>query len=308
MTAIAMAADVPSTGCVPGATAIRLPLGKAPGGMSSEQFYDAITALLEREQTVICIYPSWRARRAEHDITLVRTLLNSERVVGVKSDLPPLALSLTADILVHLAQYVPPGVLVAMVGRLANQVTAGAWLRSVTKFQHAPASLSNHVRSYLPGSAFTAVVSPEAAVKAAKKGKVLGWRPTDPVHLLVAGENVNEDWVRQKLAPEVRPTVLQQLPAQPTAGAYWGTKQATEFVAFSAHPDALTSAVRQVRYRPCSWCGELVPGDPCPFCHMSAQIAMFQPSHTLPANQQLPSTPLAATDNGLSAASTTSPE
>lgn len=298
MTSVVMAANVPSTGVVPGAAALRLPFGKPPDGVTREQFFDTIAAIHERDQAVVCVYPSWNARAAEHNIRLVRSLLNTERVVGVKSHLPPLALSLTVDLLVHLAQYVPPGIVIEMVNRLSRQLTSGARLSSVTKFQHAPTSLAEHMRSYLPKSAFVAVIAPEKSVHRAGSGSIVSWRPPDPVHLVVATDEDRENWVRQKLVPELRPAVVRTLPSHPIAERYWGSKQSTEFVAFSAHPDALTTAVRHIRYRPCAWCGELVSSDPCPFCQMTAQGATFQPSHTLPENQQLPSAPLVGANGG----------
>lgn len=290
MTAVVVVGDLPSTGCVPGTTTIRLTVPSARHGTSKEQFSAAIAELLEREETVLCVYPSWRAKRAHHEVRLTRTLLGSERVVAVPSDLPPLGLALAADLLGYLARYVPPGVLIAMMDRLANQTLAGAWLHSVTKFQHAPTRLSDHIRSYLPGSAFIAGVAPTAAVTRASTTRSVAWRPTDPVHLLVAARGGN-DWVRTKLIPTLRPGAVRNLPMQPLAQSYWGGKDPVEFAAFSAHPDALANAARAVRYRPCSWCAELVTTDPCPFCSMSARSAAFRPSHTLPDDQRL-ATPL----------------
>ncbi|MQA17653.1 MAG: hypothetical protein GEV09_27320, partial [Pseudonocardiaceae bacterium] len=144
MTTVAVVADLPSTGCVRGTAALRLPLGNGQGRLSKEQFLDATGELLEREHTVLCIYPTWRAGTARHDINLARSSLNTPRVVGMPSNLPPLALSLMVDLLAHLASYVPPGVVVAMVTRLAKMLSAGALLRSVTKFQHANIPFGQH--------------------------------------------------------------------------------------------------------------------------------------------------------------------
>lgn len=291
MTAVIAAADLPSTGCVPGSAALRLSRNSSTGS-TREQFIDSVAELLEREQTVICVYPSWHAKPAERDIRMARILLDTERVVGVRSDLPPLALSLTVDLLAHLAQHVPPGILIATAARLAKQMTAGSWLRSVTRFQHAPTSLADHMRSYLPSGAFVATIVPEPQVSRARRDHALRWRPPDPVYLLVAPAGGDQGWVRGHLVPRLRPAKVQSLPSQPLSTMFWGCKQVVEYVAFSAHPQALTTAVRSVRYRPCSWCRELVSSDPCPFCRMSASGAAFQPSHALPDTQQLPTTPL----------------
>lgn len=290
MTTVVVVGDLPSTGCVPGASAVRLPLGRSDKSMRTDEFCAALADLHEQHDAVVCLYPAWRARPAKPTVQLARSMYDTERIIGVPCDLPPLAFSLTADLLAHLARYVPPGVLVAMVQRLTKQMVSGAWLRSVTKLQHAPAALSQHVRSYLPGSGFVAMISPEPTVTKVSAGPTISWRPPDPVHLLATSVDGDEQWVNDSLGPALRPAVLRPLPPQPLSADYWGSKAFLEFVAFSAHPDSLTAAVRSVRYRPCSWCGELVSSDPCSFCQMSASNASFQPSHTLPDNQRLPTT------------------
>jgi len=297
MTIVAVVADLPSTGCVPGATALRLPLGSGQGYLTKEQFFEATGELLEREKTVVCVYPTWQGGRAKHVVNLTRSLLSTERVVAVPSNLPPLALSLMVDLLAHVANHVPPGLVIAMVDRLATMLAAGAWLRSVTKFQHATIPFSFHMRSYLPGAAFVASIAPEPQVSKATSPNAIPWRPPEPVQVIVTPTDGDETWVRGQLSAVMRPTVVRALQPLPVMHEYWGAKQLVEFVAFSTHPNALTNAVRSVRYRPCSWCNELVTSDPCPFCQMSATGATFQPSHTLPDSQRLP-TLVTATGNG----------
>lgn len=290
MPVVVVVGDLPSTGHVPGASAVRLPLGRA-SGMTKDQFCAALGELHDQYDAVVCLCPTWRSQPAKHSIAMARMVHGTERITAVPCDLPPLGLSLTADLIAHLARYVPPGVLIALVRRLSRQIVAGAWLRSVTKLQHVPTGLSQHLGSYVPGSSFLALVRPEPTVTRIPAGRALAWRLQDPVHLLTTSANGDEKWLRSELAPALRPAVAQSLRPQPLSADYWGSKAFLEFVAFSAHPDALTHLVRSVRYRPCSWCGELVSNDPCPFCSMSASNASFQPSHTLPDSQSLP-TPL----------------
>lgn len=305
MPVVVVVGDLPSTGHVPGASAVRLPLG-AGSGMKREQFCTALGELHEQYDAVVCLCPSWRAGAAKHAVAFARTMHGTERITAVPCDLPPLALSVTADLVAHLARYVPPGVLIALVRRLSRQLVAGAWLRSVTKLQHVPTGLSQHLRSYLPGTAFLALVAPEPAVAKVPAGRSLAWRLQDPVHLLTTSAGGDEKWLRGELAPALRPTVARSLKPQPLSAEYWGSRNFLEFVAFSAHPDALTHLVRSVRYRPCSWCGELVSSDPCPFCSMSASNATFQPSHTLPDSQSLPTPLVGATTDTQSPAEYTS--
>ncbi|MQA79780.1 MAG: hypothetical protein GEV10_15085 [Streptosporangiales bacterium] len=291
MTPVVVTADVPRTGSITSTTAVRLPPVAPSSAATKEQVIDIIREQAEAGGgTVICVYPSWRAQPAERTVRLARTALAPARIVSVPSSLPPLALSLAVDLLAHLGRYVPPGILVAMLPRLEQMVLSGAWVRSATRLQHIPTTMGHHLRSYLPGASFVATAAPQqglVSTHAFQPSQVA--RPHEPIHLLVSPHGGGtDDWVRANLVPALRPSVVRSLPPQPLGEGYWGNKKHVEFLAYSGHADVLTRAVRSIRYRPCSWCGELVSADPCPFCYMSARGAAFRPSQTLPEGHQPP--------------------
>ncbi|MPY80342.1 MAG: hypothetical protein GEV04_18160 [Actinophytocola sp.] len=290
MTPVVVTADVPSTGSVVGTGAVRLPAGTPPNGAAKEQFVEVLRDQVESGTgMVICVYPSWRAQPGERTVRLARAALAPARVVSVPSNLPPLALSLAVDLLAHLGRYVPPGILVAMASRLQQMLLAGAWVRSAARLQHVPATLADHLRSYVPGASFVATAAPVTKLVTTRAFQPNHHpRPHEPVYLLVSSGGGDDDWVQSRLAPVLRPSLVKVLPPQPLGEAYWGNKRYVEFLAFSGHADVLTHAVRSIRYRPCSWCGELVSADPCPFCYMSARGTAFRPSQTLPKRQQPP--------------------
>ncbi|MQA85128.1 MAG: hypothetical protein GEV03_11005 [Streptosporangiales bacterium] len=284
MTGVLVLGDIPSTG-IAGASAERVVPGSDPQdhqtpdvpnppatpALPPDDFLDLVRQRLGQAKIVVAVYPAWRPEPAKRYIQLARSALETEWLVGAPSDLPPLALSLVADQLAYLAPYVPPGVLVGLVSRLARETLAGAWVRSVAGLKHIPISLGQHVSSYLPGG-FLVTASPQSGISRVKGGAQVGelpYRPVDPVQVLAVPADGDVDWFRGTLLPSVRPARVQFFQPQPLGSTYWGTKKYVEYVAFSSHPQALTHAAGSVRVRTCRWCGQIVAAPTCPFCGMT---------------------------------------
>src|SRR5699024_7700237 len=66
------------------------------------------------------------------------------------------------------------------------------------------------------------------------------------------------------------PVATRNLPTQPLGPVYWGTNKYVEFVALSAHPQALAYAASSLRVSTCAWCNEPLAAKPCPFCASNA--------------------------------------
>lgn len=245
MTGVLLLADIPSTG-IAGTSADRVVLGAAeahgkagqaagapagpPRGDTLEAFLDLVGQRLGRGDVVVAVYPAWWSDPARRYIRFARSALETESIVGVASDLPPLALSLVADQLAYLAPYVPAGVLVGLASRLAQDTLAGAWLGSVARLEHVSASLGHHLRSYLPGG-FMVTASPEQAVHRIRGGTPVGelfFRPADPVQVLAVREDGDARWFQERLLPHVRPARVQFFQPQPFSGTYSGTRKYVE--------------------------------------------------------------------------------
>ena len=135
--------DLPSTGLLGAAAAQRLDVHAASEGLP--WLIDRMAHALRGHGAVLVVYPSWEAEAARRVISLARGVLLTDRIAGMPLDLPPLALSLVADQLAFVSQYVRPGVLASMAPRLAGEVFAGAWVNSVANLDHIAIGLGAHL-------------------------------------------------------------------------------------------------------------------------------------------------------------------
>lgn len=293
MTAVLLFGDIPNTGHVPRSGTERVSVGDAEGAVPPDAVIDLVRHRLQAKSHVVALYPTWQPEPALRSLRLTRASLATERLVITPSSLPPLALSLIGDQLGYLAPYCPPGALVAIMSALERVTLSGAWLRSVTGLEHVPASMSDHVASYVPGGGFMVTVSPSQRIHRVTGSTPLGelpYYPADPVHVLTAGsEGGDTDWVQSHLLPALRAQHVRPVAPPPLAETYWGTKKYVEFVAFSGHPKALSVIANSVRCRPCPWCGEPVGTPTCPLCGM---VAPHRPVPSqAPQNQEPPAPP-----------------
>lgn len=272
MTAVLVFGDVPSTGHVPRSGAERVSVSDGDGSVPPEAVLDLVRDRLETAGYVLALYPSWRAEPARRALRLARASLATERLILTPCPLPPLALSLVADQLGYLAPYCPPGALVGIMSALERVTLSGAWVRGVAGLENIPASLSEHVASYVPGSGFMVTAAPTTRIHRITGSAPLDelpYRPAEPVHVLTAGsEGGDSEWLEAQLLPAIRAYRVRALAAPPLGETYWGTKKYLEFVAFSGHPKALSVIANSVRCRPCPWCAEPVATPTCPLCSM----------------------------------------
>ena len=291
-TAVALLADIPSTGHVGEAGAHRFPpRGDGPGARSSAFVAFAIDQV-RAGRKVIALYPAWRAEDAQRAVNFARGALRTDRIAGISVDLSPLALSLVADQLAYLAPYLPPGMVAALSGELPKHLLAGAWLRTVSNLSTLPTSMRQHMGSYAPSVSFLALCAPAPQVGRLRPGELasrLPFRPVQPVQLLYSTPDPSITRTFDDNLPRViQPVATRDLPAQPLGTAYWGTGKYVEFVALSAHPQALAYAAGSLRTSTCTWCGEAMAARPCPFC--SANSA-GRTTHSPPQAPARPPTP-----------------
>ncbi|CAM4023776.1 hypothetical protein [Nocardiopsis rhodophaea] len=296
--AVALLADIPTTGQLGDTCARRFPLPgqsrrmfspKATGTVSldtSEEFIDFATDRLGAGQKVIALYPSWRAETAERAIHFARGALRTDHIAAVGLDLSPLAVSLLADQLAYLAPYLSAGVTAAMASELPKHMLAGAWLRSVGSLATLPTSVSQHLGSYVPGVAFMAYCAPKQRVIQVRPGADLAedipHHPRTPVQLLYSiPESLRTTFLDDHLLPALNPDRSLPLPPQQLAAEYWGTPAHIEFVAFSAHPRALSDSLTELVSTICTWCRERITTRVCPFCHAANRPSRARP-RTLP--------------------------
>lgn len=252
-----------------------------PGAEPDAHVMDVVGPPLRRGATVVAIVPAWGLEPTLTHLHVARSGLDTTRLVIHRTTLPPLAAGAFALTVAELTgrQQVADGVLVSRLDALERHVVGAAWLGSVARLRDPAPGLGQHVRSYLPGTAFGAVVDDQPRVVALRRDQAAvlqlpapriagGWRIT-----IAEGQDADTELVRR--------TVTQHGPDTPTERAdltavnvdWWGTSKLVEFALVPADLAALAAAlVRGVDTAPCPWCEELVATDPCPFCGARAGL------------------------------------
>lgn len=269
-TTVALLADIPSTGHVGEVQAQRFSMRGEGIGERSSAFVAFARQQVDAGRKVVALYPAWQSEDAERAINFARGAMRTDHVAGIGVDLSPLALSLIADQLAYLAPYLPPGMVAALCDELPRHLLAGAWLKTVSGLSTIPTSMRQHMGSFAPSVSFLAYCAPTARVgrmRPADIARTLPFRPVQPVQLLCSTPDPSITGVFDDNLPQaIQPVATRTLPAQPLGPVYWGTSRYVEFVALSAHPQALAYAAGAIRASHCSWCGEPMSGRPCPFC------------------------------------------
>ncbi|GAA4891761.1 hypothetical protein [Streptomonospora salina] len=292
---VALLADVPTTGHLGAAQAQRFTLDGHDPAERSGPFLDFARGHAARGTKVVALYPRWRGERAQRVVAFARGALREDTVAAVGVDLAPLALSLIADQLAYLCPYLPPGVVAGLADELPRHTLAGGWLRTVANLSTIPISVNQHLGSFAPGVTYLALCSPVPQVVRAPKGEAgtrFPFHPQEPVHVLhSSGGDVDTTAFEGQVLPVLQAAAVRRLPAQPLGPRYWGSAKYAEFVAFSAHPRALTEPARRVRPAACTWCGEPTIVAVCRFCG-AANTVPEQPARA--AEPAPPPTPAAA--------------
>ncbi|WP_329455911.1 hypothetical protein [Streptomyces sp. NBC_01497] len=250
--------------------------------------------LLEQHGYVVVLYPANLPAAYERRLHTVRSLLESDRIALLRSELPPLALGVLVRQLRQLSVCdFSAGVVASAARLLSHYLYAGAVLGSVAKLDRVPVSLTSHAKSWVPGSQFAVLAAPSPALvrlgsggsapagKAAKTGKGGadgGPRDVDQLpgpefgtELLIARGQLTTDWPTATLAPAWQVAAVRECPLPAGSPDWWGTQRAVEFAAYLPDITVLYQLVSSVRREVCSWCGLDLIGDRCGFC--SAAIA-----------------------------------
>jgi hypothetical protein len=232
---------------------------------------ERVALLLASHETVIAVYPTASAVRAEAVLSTVRALLDTVAVAAAASRLGPIGMSTLAAVLAQLADTgeVAAGSLVAASAWVESRLLSVAWLPTVTGLDLPGLSMVDHLRSYLPKSAFAVLMSPERRLirlrgRAAgiELPSLLGLRP-----VVVVGGAAAPPWVTSGLLPKLNPSAVLSAGPGSEVTAWWGTPRAIEVAATATDVTAWVIELG-ARYPagPCRWCGLWVNGSACPFC------------------------------------------
>ncbi|SEC60651.1 hypothetical protein [Streptomyces sp. TLI_105] len=240
--------------------------------------------LLARYGHVVVVCPTAAPAAVEHRLHAVRSLLESDRIALVRTDLPPLGAAVLVRQLRQLAGYdLNAGVLASAARLLAHYIYAGAVLGSVSRLDRVPVSLGSHLKGWLPGAHFAVLAGPTPQIvrlgsrsgsasgsgsrsASASGGESLAG-PEFATELLLARGQLQTDWPTTALVPRWRiPGPVHEVPLPASSPGWWGTGKLVEFAAYLPDPSVLHQLVSSVRRETCHWCGMELIGDRCGFC------------------------------------------
>lgn len=238
-----------------------------PARQSLDDALTEMRMLLEQHGHVIVLYTSAVDPVLRQRVHAVRSVLESDRIALVETELPPLAHAVLVRQLRQLSTAdLSPGVLAGSIRLLSHYIHAGALLNSVAKLDNVPVSVKAHARSWVPGSKFAVLASPTTQlVKVGGGGDLLNG-PEYSTCLTTAAGNLNSDWVSRVLAGHWRVAALEseQLPRE--SARWWGTSKLIEFAAAIPEISLLYQVICSVQRSSCYWCGLELIGDHCVFC------------------------------------------
>ncbi|MEE1927811.1 hypothetical protein V1J52_06330 [Streptomyces sp. TRM 70351] len=222
--------------------------------------------LLERYGYLVALYPASVPAAVKQRLHTVRSVLESDRIALVQTELPPLGLAVLVRQLRQLsATDLSPGVLASAVRLLAHYVHAGAVLGSVARLDRVPVPLTSHARSWMPGSQFAVVASPTPQL--VRVGPAATLRGPDYLtQLTTAAGQLTSGYASTTLAAQWQVTGVEQTALPPESARWWGTGKLVEFAAAIPDLSVLYQLVSSVQRAPCHWCGLELIGDRCAFC------------------------------------------
>ncbi|MFJ3926632.1 hypothetical protein [Streptomyces sp. NPDC090022] len=224
--------------------------------------------LLERYGHVVTVVPSWLPPATARRLHTVRSLLESDRIALLETDLPPLGTALLVRQLRQLTVCdFSPGVIASAARLLSHYVYAGALLGSVAKLDRVPVGLRAHARSWSPGALFAVLAHPTPHL--AKLGTPAAQLPPGPgfaTHLTFARGQLTSDWVTAELAGAWQVQGVLENPLPDDSASWWATGRLVEFAAAIPDLTVLYQLVASVRRERCRWCGLELIGDRCGFC------------------------------------------
>lgn len=239
---------------------------RAPGDQPLGEALTDMQLLLEQHGHVIAVYPSGIPAAHERRLHTVRSVLESDRIALLKSDLPPLGVAVLVRQLRQLSVCdFSAGVIASAARLLSHYIHAGALLNSVTRLDRVPVGLKSHAKSWVPGSQFAVLANPEPQLIKVGTGELAG--PRFATHLLVARGQSQSEWVTGTLAPGWQVGAVHEAVLPDESPGWWGTSKLVEFAAFLPDISLIYQLVSSVRREACTWCGNELIGDRCGLCN-----------------------------------------
>ncbi|MFJ9827606.1 hypothetical protein ACIRSU_25075 [Streptomyces sp. NPDC101160] len=237
-----------------------------------------VRQLLDLHGHLIVVCPTAAPPATAGRLHAVRSLLESDRIAIVRTELPPLGAAVLVRQLRQLSACdFSPGVLASAARLLTHYVYAGAVLGSVAKLDHVPVGLGSHLKGWLPGAHFAVLAGPTPQLVRIGAGTAPAGPdgrggpdglagPDFATDLVLARGQLQTDWPTAALAPGWQVRAVQEAALPESSPRWWGTGRLVEFTAYLPDLPVLHQLVSSVRRETCHWCRMELIGDRCGFC------------------------------------------
>jgi hypothetical protein len=243
-------------------------------GADPAQLVDLVAEDLAANGTVLALHPTWDGGTGDYLARMVRSALDTSRVVPLATPLPPLAIAVLGAQLAAVAALLPaPGRLVAGAELLGSRLVVGAWTSSVSRLERPAPSLGQHLWSWWPPSRFAVAFQPDARVDRIRRRRPFdagSWAIPSPSLAVLATHGGNPSWLHEVVVPAIGAERVVEAGPSPLGQRWWGAPRLVEVVGCPAEATATASElVAAFPCSPCGWCGEPISGSSCPFCWMA---------------------------------------
>ncbi|MBO0767407.1 MAG: hypothetical protein J2O48_01855 [Solirubrobacterales bacterium] len=251
-----------------------LPVPALPRRDDLRDLFDAISGPVRAGHAVIVVVGDWVEEAVLDRLYLIRSLLQTHRVVIHITPLPPLAAGVLAAVIAALAdEAVSPGVLAGALKRISERIPVLAWTSTVAGLRHPDISVVDHARSTLPWASFAVGFQPQPFV-APLRAKITEPLNLDPLPesqslLMAPSEKVEQDDLDlavNVIIPALGASQARQMEGSLHGPDWWGTRRVIEIsgVPTDLHRLAVTTLPQETER--CRWCDELIGAPPCPMC------------------------------------------
>jgi hypothetical protein len=234
-----------------------------------EAVQDAVARLCGPDGSVLVVCSPADAAELRAQLNLVSVALPQAHVLLEPVPGSPLALAVVAALVNDSDGTRDPAAQLGLLDRLRERVWSAAWLPSVAKLDRPHPSLGQHVRSWLGGSGFVAVHSPEPQVLTCPGQAMPTLDPPQGGALMVADSGA-PDWVVPALVSALGAGGREDFATWRDPRDAFGTATCTEVLVVPTDlddADAVPSGARE-----CPACGNRHAREVCPWCRMAVDI------------------------------------
>jgi hypothetical protein len=242
---------------------------EAPTQEQTETLVEAVRSGSESGGHVLAIVPQWLKGDGLLRLEMVESALDDESLTIHQTPLPPLAAAVLASLASAISPHLPSrGVLVSLLPEIESELHVFTWLGSVSGLSTPTPTLSQHIASLSPGSAFGVSSYPEPTVH--RLGREAPGVPLPRIErlsrLAVSDQGGDGSWIAA-VNHALGDLEVREVEPTPNGPSWWGTGKLVESVAYPVDVAALANElVNAADPWTCRWCRELIARSPCPMC------------------------------------------